>query len=784
MKKIVLFIAYLFIAVSISAQGSRDLVGDIINDVSQDSLLKFVEELSGEVSVIVGGTTQTITSRHKNAAGNIIAANYLKEKLASYGYDTYFQDFSSTGRNVYAVKSGTDFPDQQYMICAHYDAMPSSGPAPGADDNGSGTAAVIEAARIYKDRDFPYTVIFALWDEEEQGLVGSNYYADNASSAGDDILGVVNLDMIAWENNGDNKVRIHTKDLGQSYKLSDNMIESITKYNLNLTYEIKDPGITASDHASFWSNGYSAILLIEDDAGDFNNYYHTSNDLIQYFDNEYFTNCTKLALATLSTFALNLDIQIIHEPMTSIEHSDDIIVLADIVSGLEIASGADSPSLYYRVDHGSGFNEFSSVTGENTTGDTYEFTIPGQMLGTMVEYYIAAQDVNGDFVATLPEGGSGTNPPGSTPPPTAFRFFVAPFDIVFEDNCGNMNKWAHTGSWNITDQFCVSAPYSITDSPDDDYPSSYDAYITMTESVSLVDAIGVELSFKLKYNIEDNWDYAQVEISTNNGTSWTPLEGLYTNAGTGSFQPNGEPLYDGASDWVTEKISLNPYIGDEIKIRFRMKSDGYIEEDGIYVDDFMIINYTIVPVELVSFTAEVTEAGVMLNWRTLSELNNKGFRVLRSEDRENYRSVEFIDGNGTTTSGNSYTYFDQLSGNGTFYYKLVQTDFDGAEKTYGPIEVNFEGVTSYALNQNYPNPFNPVTTINYSIPVSGKVNITVYDILGNKVTTLVNSLMEQGSYEVAFYAGDLSSGMYVYTINVQGSDGSNFMDTQKMMLMK
>ncbi|GJQ63739.1 MAG: hypothetical protein SCALA702_27920 [Melioribacteraceae bacterium] len=784
MKKLIIFIAYFSIVFTLSAQGSRDLVGNIINEVNQDTLLKYVEELSGEVSVIVGGTQQTIVSRHKNAAGNIIAANYLKEKLTSYGYNTYFQDFSSTGRNVYAVKTGTEFPDQQYMICAHYDAMPSSGPAPGADDNGSGTAAVIEAARILKDMGLPYTVIFALWDEEEQGLVGSNYYADNAASAGDNIRGVVNLDMIAWEENGDNTVRIHTKDIAQSYKLSDKMVEAISKYDLNLTYSIKDPGITASDHASFWSNGYSAILLIEDDVNDFNNYYHTSNDLIQYFDNEYFVNCSKLAIATLSTFALNLDIQIIHEPMTSIEHSNDIIVEADIVSGLEIASGADAPSLYYRADHGAGFNDYTSVTGQNTTGNTYEFTIPGQMLGTLVEYYIAAQDVNGDFVTTLPEGGSGTNPPGSIPPPSAFQFFVAPYDIVFEDNCGSMGHWAHTGSWNITDQYCVSQPYSLTDSPDDNYPGSYDAYMTMNESVSLADAIGVELSFKLKYDIEDNWDYAQIEISTNNGTTWTPLEGLFTNPGTGSFQPNGEPLYDGVSDWVTEKISLNSYIGDDIKIRFQMKSDGYIEEDGIYIDDFMIINYTIVPVELVSFKAEATEAGVMLNWKTLSELNNKGFKVLRSENFEDYVALDFVDGNGTTTQSSSYTYFDQLSGSGEYQYKLIQTDFDGAEKIYGPVEVNFEGVNNYALNQNYPNPFNPGTMINYSIPVSGKVNITVYDILGNKVATLVNSLLEQGSYEVSFNAGNLSSGMYIYTINVQGADGSHFMDTQKMMLMK
>jgi len=779
MKKFLTFLFVLISLTTLTAQNSRDLVSDIINDVSQDSLLQFVKELSGEVPVIINGSQVTIVSRHKNAVGNNQAADYIKQKLQSYGLQVFDQNFSSTGRNVYGVKTGTQFPESQYMICAHYDAMPSSGPAPGADDNGSGTAAVIEAARILQDVEFPYTVIFALWDEEEQGLIGSDYYAENAASAGDDIKGVVNLDMIAWENNGDNKVRIHTKNLGESYKLSNEMVAAITKYNLNLTYSIKDPGITASDHASFWSNGYSAILLIEDDVNDFNNYYHTSNDLIIHFDNEYFTNCSKLAIATLAPFALNLDIRIVHEPLNSIDNSNDILVDAIISTGLELGQGDDAPRLYYRSDNGTGFNEYTHVTGVLTSGDNYRFTIPGQMLGTLVEYYIAAQDVNGDVVATSPEGGSGTNPPGSTPPPSTYQFFVAPFELVFSDNCVNMEHWNHTGSWNTTTQHFVSAPTSITDSPNSNYPSNYDATLTMIENCSLVDAIGVELSFKLKYNIESDWDYAQIEISNNNGQTWVPLEGLYTEPGTGSFQPTGEPVYDGVSDWVNEKISLNNYIGDNIKIRFHIKSDGYIEEDGIYIDDFQIINYTIIPVELYSFSSNVSENGVLLNWVTYSELNNRGFSVLRSDDGEEYSTLVFIDGNGTSTSSASYDYLDKPKNSGTYYYKLLQVDFDGKTKEYGPVEVNYEGVTTFALSQNYPNPFNPSTVINFSIPEQSRVNLTVYDILGNEITTLVNEVLERGNHQVSFDANNLSSGMYIYKISA-----GEYHDMKKMMLVK
>lgn len=85
-------------------------------------------------------------------------------------------------------------------------------------------------------------------------------------------------------------------------------------------------------------------------------------------------------------------------------------------------------------------------------------------------------------------------------------------------------------------------------------------------------------------------------LSLNNGSTWEPLEGQYTNPGTGSFQPNGEPLYDGAqTSWVKEIINLSNYINEEIKLKFLLMSDGLIEEDGIYVDDINVIVFEEAP---------------------------------------------------------------------------------------------------------------------------------------------------------------------------------------------
>ena len=98
--------------------------------------------------------------------------------------------------------------------------------------------------------------------------------------------------------------------------------------------------------------------------------------------------------------------------------------------------------------------------------------------------------------------------------------------------------------------------------------------MTLTNSINLTGYTNPRLTFYTKYDIENNWDYGQVEISTNNGSTWIPLQGQYTNPGTGSFQPNGEPLYDGTNtNWVREEISLSSYISSQFKIRFELKTD-------------------------------------------------------------------------------------------------------------------------------------------------------------------------------------------------------------------
>jgi len=785
-KSLLLFVL-LFLSTNVFSQSL--VVQQILNTARQDSLIYFVRELSGNVPTIINGTSQTISSRNKFQPGNALAETYIKQKLQSYGLTTTIQSFSTTGKNVYAVQQGTEFPNQKFIICAHFDDMPSGTTAPGADDNASGTAAVIEAARIFSQYDFSFTIVYALWDEEEQGLIGSEYYTTQAANAGDSILGVINMDMIAYDGNGDGNADVHNSSVANTGELKDKMLEVNLLYGINLDLDVV-PAQPYSDHQSFLVHGYGAILLIEDD-NDFHPYYHTVNDLIQYFNQPYFFKMAKLSFATLASFALNLNLNIIHTPIPSTTQTTPIIASALISTGLDIGTGNLSPRLYYRARTGGGtFGSFNSVVGVPTESGYYTFTIPSLSLGTIVQYYLAAQDANSTVVNTLPAGGGGFSPPGSTPPPTFFQFYVASQVVAFYDEAININNWTSIGGWNITTSIYVSPPTSFTDSPGGSYSNNVNSSLKYSSQISLSDVLGATLEFDTQWDIENDWDYGQIQISTNNGSTWTALIGLFTNPGTGSFQPNGEPLYDGTQlTWVHETMDISNYVNQNISLRFLFRSDGYITQDGWYVDNIAVIVYTIIPVELTSFTATAANDKVIINWSTATELNNLGFEIERSSNlndeskNRNWQTLGYVDGSGTTTENQNYSFIDKNPSTGISYYRLKQIDFDGTFKLYNELKIEFSSVTDYELAQNYPNPFNPSTTIDYSIHVGGHVSLKVYNLLGSEVAMLVDNTQEAGRHSVEFSTENLGtkigSGVYLYTLK-----SGEFVRTRKMIILK
>jgi len=167
--------------------------------------------------------------------------------------------------------------------------------SPGADDNGSGTSAVIEAARIFSKLNPEYSIIFALWDEEEQGLFGSKYFAEHAENINMKIKGVINMDMIGWDSNNDYYLRLAVPNPDVEYQINTGM-------NLGLQILIVNSNV-ASDHASFLSRGYQAYCFIEDNL-DFNGFYHSTNDQMQFINFTYYNKNCKVIIGALASLTL------------------------------------------------------------------------------------------------------------------------------------------------------------------------------------------------------------------------------------------------------------------------------------------------------------------------------------------------------------------------------------------------------------------------------------------------------------------------------------------------
>ena len=278
------------------------LVQAIIDQVTESEIYDLTAGLSGVTPVTIGGSPYTIATRYTYSGESIQkATQYAGETLSSLGLAVDYHTWEiGTPPNVIGRMPGLVTPRNIYIIGGHLDDMPTGLLAPGADDNASGSVATLLAAKIFSQYYNGCTLRFALWTGEEQGLLGSYEYAERSRLQKENILGYINLDMIAWNSDHRPGIDLHaTDDIPATLDLAQLFADVITAYGLDLEADIFDTGMGASDHASFWDFDYVSILGIEDDS-DFNDYYHTTNDQLQYLNMAYYTDFVKASLATFA----------------------------------------------------------------------------------------------------------------------------------------------------------------------------------------------------------------------------------------------------------------------------------------------------------------------------------------------------------------------------------------------------------------------------------------------------------------------------------------------------
>ena len=298
-----------------------------------------------------------------------------------------------------------------------------------------------------------------------------------------------------------------------------------------------------------------------------------------------------------------------------------------------------------------------------------------------------------------------------------------------------------------------------------------------------------------RYNNEqvngDDACFAMVVDNSNNvyltGRSQSTLALIDADYATVKFNENG------VQEWVAEYNGIGN--GNDIPYGIAVDNSGYVYVTGQSqgsgtLDDYCTLKYeqVTIPVELTSFTANVTGHNVILNWVTATETNNQGFNVERSQHSEfknqDWEKIGFVAGNGTVTEKKSYSFSDKEISAGAYFYRLKQIDYDGSYEYSQVVGVEVSIPEKFSLSQNYPNPFNPTTKINFSLGVGSYVTLKVFDALGQEITTLVNGNLEAGNHSITYNSSKLNSGVYIYIIEANGIEGSIFTSTKKMIVIK
>ena len=557
----------------------------------------FIQDMvDGVVSANVDANVlrlQNFVTRYCTTDSAQAAANWIRSKFQSYGIENVvFQTIPGGYKpNVVATFPGVGDPSRVVVIGAHYDSYAQTNNAPGADDNASGTAGVIETARVLSQHTFNYTIKFVAFGAEELGLYGSEEFAAQAAASGMDIIGAVCIDMIGYLASGD-AVDLDIIDNTASLWLRNLAFQVRADYVPGFaTVDGTLPGGASSDHASFWAHGYNAILFFED-SGSYSPYIHTTSDRIpQSYNSPVLAfNSVKTAVALVATMAEPFRVSIGHAPLGD---TDDVANPYPVLATITAAETLNPDSILVVYDAGDGPQRvLMTPTGDP---DEYGAEIPAQPAGTFVDYYIVAEDMTG-YRRTDPAGA----------PASVYSFFVGTIESVFFDDVETANGWAlvaagdnaTTGRWERGDpQGTTNAGNQVQ--AEDDHTAApgvmcFATGLSAGASAGSFDVDGGKTTllspvFDLSghaYAFVSYWrwftnnlgafpdeDYWQVQV-TSNGTTWVNLE--YT--------------LESRNAWTKMSFPVHEYVPLTANVRFRFiatdTSNNSLVEAA--VDDFEV----------------------------------------------------------------------------------------------------------------------------------------------------------------------------------------------------
>lgn len=751
--------------------------------------------------------------RYTTNSSAIYSSNYLKNHFHSLGFDTvYFHHWQSGSiPNVVAVKYGKQFPDEIYLVGGHYDTYTNG--APGADDNGSGTASIMEMGRVMSSMYFKRTLKYVLFSGEELGLFGSAAYASQAVSQGENILGMINMDMIAYVQPGD-QIDVDVLKNTASQDLFDAYSQATQNYVPNLPIVNGSlPFGASSDHASFWSNGFKAIFPFED-SYDYSPYIHTSQDILgTSANNQILAELgTKSVVATLATLAEIAEARITGHVFSA----ENLQPIADAL-------------IYFNGDSVS-TNASGNFTTPPLTPDTYQiiFTAAGFESDTIVhninQYEIFEVDVN-----LIPAG--------------SMRPFVHISGITIDDDSSGSSLGNNNGIADAGETVEISANFINTGSID-----AYDIsgavqvsnfWITVLQDSFFIDTVktsgtyssnnnivvtvhpetpaNTKILFPVSLNYQGFQNVSNFTLNIHNRGDVLIVQDDDNGGGLSAYTTSLDCLkisYDvGSSDILQQEMNEYKYIfwfcGEDytntLTFSDKQKLTSYLDNGGKLFINGVDIGYDIHNEPF---------------YTTYLKANYNGDGPYSTIYTVYGAAADPIAGDFTTGLNIEDNYIDQItpvggaeqifdynynSGNfgcglkykGTYQLVYLTFTFENIQNTDHRLTIlnniwNWFGgnvsnlsqdakpVDRFYLAQNYPNPFNPTTTIQFSVPKNEFVSLKIYNLLGQVVTTIVAEKLNPGEYKYIWDASNFASGVYIYKMHTSGG----FTMSKKLVVIK